>query len=30
MLKCRMYKARFPDPDELRMHSMIQHKGYRL
>ena len=29
-LKCRMCKDHFSNPYDLRMHSMVKHKGYRL
>jgi hypothetical protein len=28
--KCRMCKVYLSNPDELRMHSMVKHKGHML
>ncbi len=28
--KCRVCSARFNNPDELRIHSMVSHKGHML
>ena len=28
--KCRMCKVRLSNPDELRAHSMVKHKGHML
>ncbi len=28
--KCRMCKTRLSNPDELRVHSMVKHKGHML
>jgi hypothetical protein len=29
-LKCRLCKVCLPNPEELRIHSMVKHKGHML